>query len=403
MKSTMKLLFVHDVKAAIYNGSVFARSYGYSVWKERYLSVFDQVKVLTRNRIVNEDPTGKMDLLLGSQVEYDDRVGMFKGPEVFFNKRIRNVIFEDISDSNFVICRLDSFLGLIAIRECKRIGKPYLIEVAGCAWDSFWNHGIAGKLIAPSMFLMMRHAIKNARYVVYVTEHFLQKRYPTSGKNTNISNVKIYKAQTDILNRRMEKIKATDIRKKIVLGTAANVNVRYKGQQYVIRALSELKKEGITQFEYQLPGPGDNRYLIEEAKKYGVEDQLVFLGPLTHERMMDWYHDIDIYIQPSLQEGLPRSVIEAMSYGIPCIGTNVAGIPELLGPNRLVNKKKVVPDLCKLLRSVTIDSLLDDSVRNFSEAQKYDFNLLNAKRKAFFQSAIDESLNKCDRRKHLHM
>lgn len=394
----MKLLFVHDVKAVIYNGCVFARSYGYSVWKERYLSVFDHVKILTRNRKVKEDPTGKIDLLSGNYVEYDDRVGMFKGPDVFFNIRIQKVILEDIYDSDFVICRLDSFLGLIAIRECERIGKPYLIEVAGCAWDSFWNHGIAGKLIAPSMFLMMRHAIKNAKYVVYVTEHFLQKRYPTLGKNTNISNVKIFKAQDNILNKRIEKIKATDLRKKIILGTAANVDVRYKGQQYVIRALGELKKEGISHFEYQLPGPGDNRYLSEEAKKCGVEDQVVFLGPLTHERMMDWYQTIDIYVQPSLQEGLPRSVIEAMSYGIPCIGTNVAGIPELLRQTSIVNKKKIVADLCNLLQSVNTDALLDESVRNFSEAQKYDFNLLNAKRKAFFQSVIDESINKCDKK-----
>ena len=36
----MKLLFVHDVKADIYENDVFARSYGYDIWNERYLPIF---------------------------------------------------------------------------------------------------------------------------------------------------------------------------------------------------------------------------------------------------------------------------------------------------------------------------------------------------------------------------
>ena len=51
--------------------------------------------------------------------------------------------------------------------------------------------------------------------------------------------------------------------------------------------------------------------------------------------------DSDIYIQPSLQEGLPRAVVEAMSTALPCIGFNTGGIPELLEPEYIVKLKNV--------------------------------------------------------------
>ena len=83
----------------------------------------------------------------------------------------------------------------------------YLIEVVGCAWDSFWNHGIDGKILAFPLFLMMKDAIKKSPYVVYVTKYFLQGRYPTKGKNINISNVSIPSHDDNILAERLKKIK----------------------------------------------------------------------------------------------------------------------------------------------------------------------------------------------------
>lgn len=386
----MKLLFVHDVKAVIYGDHVFARSYGYSIWKERYLNVFEKATILTRNYQADKDMMGKIDLLSGENIRYDDRIGMFKGPDIFFNRRAWNIVKEDVKKSDFVICRLDSFLGLMAIEVCRKSGKPYLIEVAGCAWDSFWNHGMAGKIIAPAMFIMTRRAIKKSKYVIYVTKSFLQSRYPTKGNQINVSNVKLYHNTANILQQRIEKISHTDFNQKIIIGTAANVDVKYKGQQYVIRALGILKKLGYNQFEYQLPGAGDNRFLLEEARKCGVEEDVVFLGSLTHEKMMEWYQTIDLYIQPSLQEGLPRSVIEAMSYALPCMGTNVAGIPELLEEDCLLDKKRIVNALVESLQLIRREKFIEEAKRNFEKAKLYDFDILNERRKKFFEAAIAE-------------
>ena len=377
----MNLLFVHDVKAEIYKDEVFARSYGYDIWKERYLPSFDNIRVCFRTKETNKNLNGITDKSSGDKVYFDTRIGMFKGPDVFFSKRIKKILRENIKQSDAIIVRLDSFMGLQTIRECKKMKRPYMIELVGCAWDSFWNHGISGKILAPYLFLRTRKEVKAAPFVVYVTSEFLQRRYPTNGINTNISNVKLNQQNQQSFSERIMKI--ANMSDQIALGTAANVDIRYKGQQFVIEALGNLKKLGYTNFEYQILGAGDNSYLKEVAKNCGVQDQVKFLGSFPHEKVFKWLkEDLDVYIQPSLQEGLPRSVIEAMSVGLPCIGSDVAGIPELLDKKWVFQRKKnKSKQISELLLKINKKNLEEQARRNFLEASKYNYDILLEKRK----------------------
>lgn len=376
----MNLLFVHDVKAEIYGNDVFARSYGYNIWKERYLPNFNKIQVCFRTKKTNKNLKGISDISSGPCVGFDKRIGMFKGPEVFLCKRIKEILRDDIKQNEAVIVRLDSFLGLQTISECRRANKPYMIELVGCAWDSFWNHGLSGKMLAPYLFMRTKKEVKRAPFVVYVTSEFLQNRYPTKGVNTNISNVKLNKQNPEDLDRRLEKI--ANSKEKIILGTAANVDIRYKGQQFVIEALGILKKKGFTNFEYQILGAGDQTFLLNMAKKYNVQDQVKMLGSFSHEKVFEWLKkNLDVYIQPSLQEGLPRSVIEAMSVGLPCIGSDVAGIPELLDSVWVFPRKKNKgKEIAELLLKIDKNNLEEQAIRNFKEAKKYDYDLLLEKR-----------------------
>lgn len=113
----------------------------------------------------------------------------------------------------------------------------------------------------------LKKVVKKAPYIVYVNNEFLQKRYPTKGKSNNCSNVILTKFDDLVLKRRLDKIGLMKNTSKLVIGTIAAVNVRFKGQQYVIEALGQLRKESITNFEYQLVGDGDQSYLKLVAKK----------------------------------------------------------------------------------------------------------------------------------------
>lgn len=71
---------------------------------------------------------------------------------------------------------------------------------------------------------------------------------------------------------------------------------------------------------------------------------------------MAFLDTVDIYIQPSKQEGLPRSVVEAMSRGCLCVGSRIAGIPELLSTKYLFNAGNVM-QIAKILADIDKDQL----------------------------------------------
>src|SRR5699024_12266879 len=107
-------------------------------------------------------------------------------------------------------------------------------------------------------------------------------------------------------------------------GIGGAVNVSPNGQRYIIEALGKLKKEGDKNFDYQRVGLGDQSYLKSIAKECDVIDQVKFLGSMQDDEVFNWLETIDIYTQPSRQEGLPRALIEAMSRGLPAFRANTS-------------------------------------------------------------------------------
>lgn len=228
----------------------------------------------------------------------------------------------------------------------------------------------------------MKKIVKRAPYVLYVSKNFLQKRYKTYGRQINCSNVELEKANGIILQNRLKKIKNTD-KKKIVIGTLAAVNVKYKGQQFVIKAIKMLYEAGY-EIEYQLVGGGSKDYLKKIAQKEKVSKQVKFLGELPHEKVFEWLSTIDIYIQPSLTEGLPRALIESMSLGCPALGSDSGGIPELLDKSCLFPKRDI-RQLVKLIKNFDTEKKLVEAQRNFYASQEYTKNVLDQRRIDFYR------------------
>lgn len=294
---------------------------------------------------------------------------------------------QSIGNADIVFIRLPSFIGNIAVRLARKMKKPYIIEMVGCPWDSLWNHSFKGKVIAPYMWYLTRTNLKLARYVIYVTNSFLQRRYTTNGKSVNCSNVELPELNADVLKNRIHKILNKEDR--IVIGTAAALNVRYKGQQYIIEAISKLKSKGI-QCEYQLVGWGDSSYLKKVAAKYGVEDRIKFLGTLPHKEIFSWLDSIDIYAQPSRQEGLPRALIEAMSRGCPVIGAKSGGIPELIDSEFIFsNTNQNIEEICSILSSMSKNVMIRQAKRNYEEAKKYSKAIIEERRNQFFKDFVN--------------
>ncbi len=390
----MKALFAHGLKFfEDSKGNLYLRGYDANYWN-RYLKHFNELYVIGRKKHISD--------------ENKDGFNKFEGERLFFievpdihdvnNYLKNNNVFKGmaqkiINDVDVIISRIPGTYSSKIIKYAKKKNKPYLVEMVGCPWDSLWNHSFKGKLVAPFMMQSTKKILLEAPYVIYVTNHFLQKRYPTSGKHTNCSNVTLPKTDNEVLSKRIENIK-NGTNTELIIGTTAAVDVRYKGQQYVIEALGKLKEQDITNYKYQLVGGGDISYLVSIAEKNNVRDQVEFLREKSHEKVFEWLDTIDIYVQPSRQEGLPRALIEAMSRAVPAFGAKTAGIPELLESEFIFsNTRKNIDEICEILKSFDKDTMLKQARRNYRESKKYDKEVLEERRERFFINFIKDNEN----------
>lgn len=386
----MKMVFVHGTKVKedkdgnLYTGG----SYNKEVW-DRYLSISKDFSFISRKEqhIYDEiEAKKKFNYFDKNEIEFIEVPNTNSSIKDYFNIsnriKINKIIKEEVSKNDAVIVRLPSKNGNIAIKYAELYNKPYLVEVVGSAWDALWTHSFKGKVLAPFSHLRTKRNIKNAPYVIYVTKNYLQTNYPTIGEYTNCSNVSLNKFDDEVLDERLNKIENMSKNNKVIIGTTGAINIRYKGQEYVIKALGRLKKHGITKFEYQLVGGGNVAYLKRIAEKYNVIDQIKFLGERPHHEVIEWLDTIDLYIQPSLTEGLPRALIEALSRGLPSIGSNAGGIPELLD-DEVIFEKKSVSQLFNILFIINSDFMKKQAKRNFIEAKKYDKQIIENRREHF--------------------
>ena len=261
--------------------------------------------------------------------------------------------------------------------------KPVFSVAIGCAWDAYWNHRFPGKLIAPYMYFKMKWCMKKADYALYVTEKFLQKRYPSECKSIGVSDVVVKDFDSYILKRRRDKIE-NGLGKTITLMTSGSVGNKAKGQEFVIKAIPILNNYGF-RINYLLAGGDDPSYLKKLANKLHVEDQISFLGMLSTSEVFEKLDVADIYIQPSLQEGLPRAVVEAMSRGCPVIGTKTGGIPELINKEFIVERKSKRGIAAAIIAMWNTKTILNEANYNFSKSQQYKEELLSNKRNEYYE------------------
>jgi glycosyltransferase involved in cell wall biosynthesis len=375
------MLFVHSHQFIKHDGRYYTSGSLNNKLFERYINIFGVVTVFANQKEVTENDLKQID----DQNKVDNvhlRL-MHNKNNIFEIIKNRNKVKEAVSENKYIIIRMPSFYGVLAVMYAQKSNKKYLIELVGCPWDALWNHSWKGKLVAPFMWHATKKAVRNAPYVLYVTNEFLQGRYPSTGKTIGCSDVALPTLDESVLEIRLHKIKQMTKHKPIVLGTTAAVNVRYKGQEYVIHAIAELNKQGYN-FEYRLVGGGDKTRLQSIAEKYGVADKVIFHGSLPHEKVFDYLDNIDIYVQPSQTEGLPRALIEAMSRGCPCIGSNAGGIPELLD-NAHIFSSGNVKELATILASFDIEKMITQAKRNYEFSKGYAKEIIETRRNDFLK------------------
>lgn len=390
----MKVAYIHDGKYIRSNGKVYTSNAVNKKLLDRYLEFFEKIIICGREEGGAKKIEG-LNCIEGNNIDFKLNK-LYKNPKQYFTQysRVNDPIRDLVSEVDACIIKLPNVLGILAVKECIKQQKPYLIEVVGCCWDALWNYGsIQGKVLAPIMYLLNRKAIKNAPYVLYVSNEFLQTRYPTKGISVGCSDVKI-KIEEDIIESRLKKIQEKELIKECVyIGLIGSLDVKYKGYDTAIRAVKELKNKGYNVKLRCLGGGGRSKW-EQFASTLGVEQEIEFCGTLESGKpVLEWLDTIDIFIIPSLTEGLPRALVEAMSRGCLTIGSNVGGIKELLDSSMRIRPKcykELAGKIELLIREKELAQ--HQSKQNFIKAQQYSEDKLEKVRKRFIKNFHDDCI-----------
>ncbi len=122
--------------------------------------------------------------------------------------------------------------------------------------------------------------------------------------------------------------------------------------------------------------------IIRNNKEKYVNKINLYIGFVTGKKKENYLNDAHVFILPSYIEGVPISILEAMSYHLPIISTNVGGIPEILhdGEEGYIfepgNKEQLAEKIDKIL--VSNDDRIKMGIRAFQISQPYIIsNVLN--------------------------
>lgn len=389
----MKALFVHD-HVFYARGEEYYSPGGLpsSAWN-RYLKNVDTLYVISRG-----SKDGQNSSLVKSStpnVIFDLLYNVKGGIDYYKHRKfILSKLEEYILKVDFVVIRVPSTIGYFAYQLCERFKKPYVVEVVGCAWDSTWNYGSPiVKIQAPLRYWQMRKVVRGSFAATYVTQFFLQNRYPTNAKiRIFASNVQIPSVDERVLSDHLGLIQRADPDLCYKIGIMGNLNVKYKGFDVAIKALNFIKLSNPSiKFHFYLVGGGPQNYVKSLIKESNLESECTIIGRLkAGDEVFNFLDMLDLYIHPSKQEGLPRSIIEAMNRACPVLASNVAGIPELLDEEYLHKPgdyRKLYSDIVRVFSNIELREKM--AKENFKKSKDYNQFILEEKRANFFRNIVE--------------
>jgi glycosyltransferase involved in cell wall biosynthesis len=162
--------------------------------------------------------------------------------------------------------------------------------------------------------------------------------------------------------------------KQVLIGAVGRL-VPIKGCTYLLKACVDILKS-MPDTRLTFVGDGELREELKaEAIFHGIESQVLFTG--FRKDMENIYSDLNLLVIPSLNEGLPTVLIEALCAGVPVVATGVGAIPDLVNENSGII---VEPKDTKALSSA-IRQMLQDPFRSLSnDVRKKNYERFSSKR-----------------------
>lgn len=360
--------------------------YGYSYF-ERYLSVFPCLRLIAHVESASDEKTKSMLRVDGPGIEVYE-VPFPHGKLDYIKKyySIARRLKHSVEGCEAAILRIPDQLAFQLFPILKKNNIPVGVEVTSNSWDLF-ERGSIKSFFRPILRVLwdyqQKAVCKKADATSYVTKTAIQKRYPPSNRKNTFST-DYSSVDTGFCKPIKRDYGLKPLNSLSCLHISGGIAGKGKGHKELIESAVLLKAKGIT-LDINLVGNGTLDTDIEETINKNAIKVTKF-GHLNHEEIASLMNETDLFVFPSYREGLPRVVIEAMANGMPCVGTNISGIAELLDKDVLVPLKdsdalaKKIESLAKNPIQLTLQS-----ERNIKAAAVYSPSVLKAKRIAFYE------------------
>ena len=354
---------------------------------------FDEVIYVTRKLVNDNSKSINFSNVRVVQIsKLRKLISLFKLLVLCLSKTVLSQIYKAVKQGVFSLCYLKSlFLELYVSEQlyttCKNYGKA--INDSDKFVLSCWFNGVAiaaAKLqdemqyksysfahafeVDPSRnpyvgYLMEDYKHKHLTRISFIAETMLKryedKVYPIIGVNKN--------AFVDYLGTLKKYSSHMHESRVFTICSCSTVN-KIKRLQLLVEALANINEFSIRWIHIG-DGPDLNAIKLLSKSIISSNVECSFLGRLTNDEVHEFYssNSIDLFINVSLSEGLPISIMEAMSYSIPCMATDVGGTSEIVNRENgiLINSDITSIDLStEIVRFMQMDYDYKEKMRLYA-------------------------------------
>jgi len=354
----MHLLVLHE-EPYYNNGKDYFSKSSSSRFIEFFLHFFNKISICA--------PCKKIDLNESNQLlkffNVSKKINIielpyWKGIEDFFLQfpnffwRILKIVDQNIKKNDVIWIRLPSITGIIFFIFSKIHRKPIVLYVAGDiekAWDSL-KYGGVKKIIAKAIIFLLDKSIAfMSRFaLVLITGQELYQKY-------NIDKKKGLLFIDSLIQEKNLFFRIDTCNNRVINLLWVGKIVPKKGIFYLLTAVKELLDAG-NEVNLILVGYGPYKEkLKKKIRELNIQKNVEFLGYIRFgKNLFQIYRNADIFILPSLSEGMPRVILEAWASSIPVIATEIGGIPSLIQNNQngLLIKPGSVKELCMAVERI---------------------------------------------------
>ena len=209
------------------------------------------------------------------------------------------------------------------------------------------------------------------------TKSEILKYYPsTNSKKVDVVHCGFNDFSKETINNNNINKDLLNVKSKDYILTVSTISPR-KNIDGLIKAFNLISDE----INYKLVIAGKNGWMYERVHElvgeFGLQDRVLFTGGINDDELKFLYKNSKLFVYPSFYEGFGLPPLEAMSYGIPCIVSNVTSIPEVVGNGGIYINPNDIKEMSLKIKECIFNEKLRIKVIQNANKRIHIFNWVN--------------------------